>query len=72
MFSAILQTADIRQGMPKPYRLTRRIPAWLTVDAIGNVDPAVSGTSTPSAPATNFSTIAECTIRSPSPIASTS
>ncbi len=63
MFSAILPTADIRQGI---------IPAWLTVDAIGNVDPAVSGTSTPSAPATNFSTIAECTIRSPSPIASTS
>ncbi len=40
--------------------------------ATGWVLPVVSGSITPSAPATNFSTIAAGSIRSPSPISVTS
>jgi hypothetical protein len=37
MFSAVPPTADIRQGISKPYRFTLQIPACVTVDAIGLV-----------------------------------
>jgi len=51
--------------MLKAYRFTRQIPACVTVDAIGRVDPSVNGSSAPSARATNRSTIAVGRIRSP-------
>jgi hypothetical protein len=44
--------------MLKPYRFTLQIPACIAVDAIGQVDPSVSGSSSPSARVTNFSMIA--------------
>src|ERR1700694_5802067 len=60
MLSAVLPTADIqpchRQGMSKAYRVTLQIPAWVTVSATARLDPAVNGTTLPSAPATKRST----------------
>jgi hypothetical protein len=38
-----------RQSMLKAYFFTRTIPACVTVDAVGRVDPSVSGSSSPSA-----------------------
>jgi hypothetical protein len=64
--------ASARHGMSKEYRFTLQMPACVTVDAIGRVEPSVNATNVPSAPVTNFSTIAAGTIRSPSPVAVTS
>jgi hypothetical protein len=59
-------------SMLKAYRFTLQTPACVTVDVIGRVDPSVSGSGVPSAPATNLSTMAAGKIRSPSPISLTS
>jgi hypothetical protein len=45
------------------------MPACVTVDVTGRVEPSVNATSVPSAPVMNFSTIAVGRIRSPSPVA---
>jgi hypothetical protein len=42
MFSAIPPTADVRHGISKAYRFTLQMPACITVDAIGRVDPAAT------------------------------
>jgi hypothetical protein len=42
MFSAIPPTADVRHGISKAYRFTLQMPACVTVDAIGRVDPAAT------------------------------
>jgi hypothetical protein len=72
MFSAVLPTADIRHCMSKAKRRTLMMPACITVDVTGRVEPSVNATSVPSAPVMNFSTIAVGRIRSPSPVAVTS
>ena len=61
-----------RQGMLKAYRFILQMPAWVTVDVTGRVDPGVSGSNSPSARVTNFSVIAAARIRSPSPRSRTS
>jgi hypothetical protein len=40
--------------MLKAYRFTLTMPAWVTVDVNGRVDPSVSGSTSPPARATNF------------------
>jgi hypothetical protein len=52
----------------QPWRFTLTIPACVTVDVTGRVLPAVSGSSTPSAPSMNFSMIALAKMRSPMPV----
>src|SRR5882724_5209270 len=53
MFSAVPPTADIRRECRlrhvKAQRFTLAMPAWVTVDEIGRVDPSVNDSSTPSA-----------------------
>jgi hypothetical protein len=48
------------------------MPVWVTVDAIGRVEPGVNGTSSPSPAQANRSKIAVGRIRSPSPVSVTS
>jgi hypothetical protein len=54
--------------MSKTYRFSVQIPACVTVDAIGRVDSAVTGSSAPLALMTNCSVIACGKMRSVFPI----
>jgi len=60
----VLSTGDgARHGISKAHRITLQMPACVTVCATGQVDPAVIGSSAPSAPATNCSMIASARMR---------
>jgi hypothetical protein len=54
------------QGMSKANRFILTMPACVTVDAIGFVDPCVSGSNSPPAFKVNCSVMAVVKIRSPS------
>jgi hypothetical protein len=58
MVSAILPTADIRQGERRSNFTTVAIPACVTRLVTGIVDPSVTGPNDPSASATSSSTTA--------------